>query len=114
MKAYKAYLVLLTVALVGLASEASARSSWCGQFARHNLVNSDPGTKYNLACNWKNWGRPTSPQVGAMVIWCSRHHRHVGKIVGPCNGNMCLVKSGNDAGAVRTRMRSVAGAEFWI
>ena len=64
MKAYKAYLVLLTVAFVGLASEAVARSSWCGQFARHNLVNSDPGSKYNLACNWKNWGRPTSPQVG--------------------------------------------------
>jgi hypothetical protein len=114
MKAYKAYLVLMTVAFVGLASEASARSSWCGQFARHNLVNSDPGSKYNLACNWKNWGRPTTAQVGAMVIWCSQRHRHVGKIVGPCNGNMCLVKSGNDGGAVRTRMRSVAGAVFRI
>ena len=110
----KAHPILLTVVLVGLSSEAVARSQWCGQFARHNLVDSDPGSKYNLACNWRDWGRATSAQVGAMVIWCSRHHRHVGKIVGPCNGNMCLVKSGNDNGAVRTRMRSVAGAVFRI
>ena len=53
MRAY-AYPILLTVALVGLSSEAYARSSWCGQFARHNLVNSDPGSKYNLACDWTN------------------------------------------------------------
>ena len=108
----KVHPILLTVVLVGLSSGAYARSQWCGQFARHNLVDSDPGSKYNLACNWRDWGRATSAQVGAMVIWCSRHHRHVGKIVGPCNGNICLVKSGNDNGAVRTRMRSVAGAVF--
>ena len=106
--------ILLIIASVALSSEAYARSGWCGNFARHNLVNSDPGSAYNLACNWRNWGRATSAQVGAMVIWCSRGHRHVGKIVGPCNGNMCLVKSGNDGGAVRTRMRSVAGAVFRI
>jgi hypothetical protein len=106
--------VVLGIALVALSSEAFARTGWCGNFARHNLVASDPGTKYNLACNWKNWGRPTTAQPGAMVIWCSPRHRHVGKIVGPCNGQMCLVKSGNDGGAVRTRMRSVAGAVFRI
>lgn len=111
MKAFTAYCV---VTLVVLTSQAEARTGWCGNFARHNLVSYDPGSKYNLACNWRNWGRPTTPQVGAMVIWCSKSHRHVGKIVGPCSGNQCLVKSGNDGGAVRTRMRSVAGAVFRI
>ena len=110
----KASTLVLSIALVALSSEAFARTGWCGNFARHNLVAADPGSKYNLACNWKNWGRPASAQVGAMVIWCSARHRHVGKIVGPCNGNMCMVKSGNDNGAVRTRMRSVAGAVFRI
>ena len=106
--------ILLTLALVALSSEALARTGWCGNFARHNLVASDPGSQYNQACSWLNWGHATSAQAGAMVIWCSRGHRHVGKIVGPCNGTMCLVKSGDDGGAVRTRMRSVAGAVFRI
>jgi hypothetical protein len=110
----KPSVILLTIGLVGLSSAADARTGWCGQYARQNLVASDPGTQYNLACNWRNWGRPTSAQVGAMVIWCSSKHRHVGKIVGPCVGDKCLVKSGNDGGAVRTRMRSVAGATFRI
>lgn len=108
----KRYTIALAIALAALSTDALARSGWCGNYARHNLVGSDPGSKYNLACNWLNWGRPTSAQVGAMVIWCSSGHRHVGKIVGPCNGNMCMVKSGNDGGAVRTRMRSVSGAVF--
>lgn len=108
----KASTIILAVVLAALSSEAMARAGWCGQFARQNLVSSDPGSQYNLACNWRNWGRPASAQVGAMVIWCSSGHHHVGKIVGPCNGNMCMVKSGNDGGAVRTRMRSVAGAVF--
>ena len=68
--------VLLSIAFVALSSEAFARTGWCGNFARHNLVGSDPGSQYNLACNWRNWGRPTSAQVGAMVIWCSSRHRH--------------------------------------
>ena len=110
----KACTVLLTIALVALSSQANARGKWCGHYARHNLVSSDPGNNYNLACNWRNWGQAASAQVGAMVIWCSGHHRHVGKIVGACNGNMCLVISGNDGGSVRTRMRSVAGAVFRI
>ena len=110
----KARTLLLTIALVALSSQAYARGMLCGEFARHNLVSSDPGSKYNLACNWRDWGRATSAQVGAMVIWCSGHHHHVGKIVGPCNGNMCLVRSGNDDGAIRTRVRSVAGAVFRI
>ena len=110
----KFHTVILSIVLAGISSEALARSGWCGQYARQNLVQADPGSKFNLACNWRDWGRATSAQVGAMVIWCSSGHRHVGKIVGPCNGTMCLVKSGNDNGAVRTRVRSVAGAVFRI
>ena len=110
----KVWTVFLTIALVALSSQAYARGKWCGNYARHNLVDSDPGQKFNLACNWRAWGRATTAQVGAMVIWCSGRHRHVGKIVGPCNGNMCLVMSGNDGGAIRTRLRSVAGAVFRI
>jgi hypothetical protein len=106
--------VLLVAALAGLSTQTEAASSWCGNFARHNLVTSDPGSKYNLACNWRNWGTPTTAQVGAMVVWCTGGHHHVGKIVGPCVGNKCMVRSGNDNGAVRTRMRSVAGAVFRI
>jgi hypothetical protein len=112
MKAYQ--ILLIGILLITGTSLAQARTGWCGNFARSNLVSSDPGASYNLACNWRNWGRATSAQVGAMVIWCSKSHRHVGKIVGPCVGTMCLVKSGNDGGAVRTRMRSVAGAVFRI
>jgi hypothetical protein len=106
--------LIISAALVGISSQALAASGWCGNYARHNLVSADPGNKYNLACNWRNWGQATTPQVGAMVVWCSSGHRHVGKIVGPCNGSMCLVRSGNDNGAVRTRVRSVAGAVFRI
>jgi len=110
----KMRIALLVVALLACSSQAYARGKWCGHYARHNLVSSDPGSNYNLACNWRNWGQATSAQVGAMVVWCSGRHHHVGKIVGACNGNMCLVMSGNDGGAIRTRMRSVTGAVFRI
>ena len=53
---------------------------------------------------------PTSPQVGAVVVW--RHH--VGEIVGHASNGQWIVRSGNDGGAVRTRARSVAGAIFRI
>ena len=36
------------------------------------------GLELNLARNWKNWGRPSGPQVGAVVVWSS----HVGIITG--------------------------------
>ena len=62
------------------------------------------------AWNWRNYGRPTSPQVGAVVVW--RHH--VGEIVGQASNGQWIVRSGNDGGAVRTRARSVAGAVFRI
>jgi hypothetical protein len=106
--------LLAFIALVCWTTAASA-IPWCGAYARAHLVAADPGVKYNLACNWKNWGSPTFAHEGAMVVFCSRHHRHVGKITGACdaNGN-CVVTSGNDGGKVRERVRSVAGASFRI
>jgi hypothetical protein len=68
------------------------------------------GPEFNLAWNWRKYGQPTSPQVGAVVVW--RHH--VGEITGRASNGMWIVRSGNDGGRVRERARSVAGAIFRI
>jgi hypothetical protein len=80
---------------------------WCGWWMR---TRRGGGPAFNVAWNWRNYGRPTSPQVGAVVVW--RHH--VGEIVGQASNGRWIVRSGNDGGAVRTRARSVAGAIFRI
>jgi hypothetical protein len=80
---------------------------WCGWWMRSQRGG---GPELNLAWNWSRWGRATSPQVGAVVVW----HHHVGEIVGRAGNGMWIVRSGNDGGAVRTRARSVAGAVFRI
>lgn len=83
---------------------------WCGWYARHHLVPADPGPRFNAACAWRDYGTAASgPAVGVLVIWCSKHHRHVGKIVGGEPGQW-IIKSGNDGGRVRERLRSVRGA----
>jgi hypothetical protein len=76
---------------------------WCGCYMRHLLGVSD--RSYNLARNWAHYGRPTSPHVGALVVW----PHHVGRIVGQDRGRW-IVLSGNDGHAVRERPRSLAGA----
>jgi hypothetical protein len=78
-------------------------AAWCGWEMRQ-LVGSDPGNEYNLARNWAHWGSAGPAGVGAVVVW----PHHVGKIVGQENGQW-LIQSGNDAHAVRTRARSLAG-----
>lgn len=84
-------------------------SAWCGWFGRFNFLGHDPGPAFNLAANWRRVGTPdSSPSSGDIVVWS----HHVGKIVGACNGLMCPVWSGNDGHAVRTRVRSVAGASY--
>jgi hypothetical protein len=103
--------------LCALASDTEARTqhfshgyagrpaAWCGWYMR-SQVGSDPGPEYNLARAWAHFGvNASGPTVGVIVVW--RHH--VGKIVGRENGQW-LVQSGNDAHAVRTRPRSLAGA----
>jgi hypothetical protein len=68
------------------------------------------GPELNLARNWANWGRPSGPQVGAVVVWS----HHVGMITGRSASGQWIVKSGNDGGQVRERPRSVAGAVFRV
>ncbi len=78
---------------------------WCGWWMRKQRGG---GPEYNVAWNWRHWGSPTEPQVGAIVVW--RHH--VGEIVGRTDNGQWIVRSGNDGGRVRERPRSVAGALF--
>ncbi len=82
-------------------------SKWCGWYMRTQLGG---GPSYNLAANWRNYGRPTSAQVGAVVVW----NHHVGIITGRSSNGQWIVKSGNDGGRVRERARSVSGASFRI
>jgi hypothetical protein len=79
--------------------------AWCGWEMRH-LVGADPGPSFNLARNWAHWGRPGPVGIGAVVVY----PHHVAKVVGACNGSTCLMQSGNDGHAVRTRPRSIRGA----
>jgi hypothetical protein len=102
---------LFIILLCFVPTIASARP-WCGDYARSHLVSHDPGPRYSLACNWKDWGHATSAHVGAIVVWCSRGHHHVGKITGTDASGNYIVTSGNDGGRVRSRVRSVAGATF--
>ncbi len=92
---------------VGHHSAGPRPRAWCGWWMR---TQRGGGAHLNVAWNWSKWGRPSGPQVGAVVVW--RHH--VGEIVGRAPNGQWLVRSGNDSGAVRTRARSVAGAVFRV
>ena len=76
---------------------------WCGWWMR---TQKGGGPQYNLAWNWRNYGRAGSPQVGAVVVW--RHH--VGMITGRTASGQWIITSGNDGGRVRSRPRSISGA----
>lgn len=79
---------------------------WCGWWMR---TQKGGGPEFNVAWNWRKYGRPVSgPQVGAVVVW--RHH--VGMITGRTANGRWIVKSGNDGNRVRERPRSVKGAVF--
>ena len=53
---------------------AGARPSrWCGWWMR---TQKGGGPELNLARNWTHWGRPTPPQVGAVVVCASCGHDH--------------------------------------
>ena len=107
--------LFVAVAFIISASTLAATAmpgGWCGSYARTHLVSVDPGPQFNLACNWLRWGRPTTAHVGAIVVWCSKTHRHVGKITGVDANGSFIVLSGNDDHAVRERVRSVTGAQF--
>ena len=80
---------------------------WCGWWMR---TQKGGGPEMNLAWNWSHWGRASSAQVGAVVVW----PHHVGMITGRSSDGRWIVKSGNDGGQVRERARSVAGAVFRV
>jgi len=80
---------------------------WCGWWMRTQLGG---GPHLNVAWNWRSYGSPSGPRVGAVVVW--RHH--VGIITGQAANGQWIVKSGNDGGRVRERARSVKGAVFRI
>lgn len=77
--------------------------AWCGWYMR---TRHGGGPELNLAANWRHYGRPSSPQVGAIVVW----PHHVGEIVGRASDGQWIVLSGNDGNAVKRRPRSIAGA----
>lgn len=80
---------------------------WCGWWMRFHNGRGDPGDAYNLARNWAHWGsRAFAAAYGVVVVW----PHHVGKIVGACSGSVCLIESGNDGHAVRTRPRDISRA----
>lgn len=78
-------------------------SAWCGWQMRQWKGG---GPELNLARNWARVGIPTTPQIGAVVVW----PHHVGILTGKAPNGMWIVRSGNDGHQVRERERSVAGA----
>ena len=99
-------------AQIQVKATASARvgprpARWCGWWMR---TQKGGGPELNLARNWANWGRPSGPRVGAVVVWS----HHVGMITGRSASGQWIVKSGIDGGQVRERPRSVAGAVFRV
>jgi hypothetical protein len=95
------------VASYGSHSAGARPGRWCGWYMR---TRRGGGPEYNLAWNWRKYGSPSGPQVGAVVVW--RHH--VGEITGRAANGQWIVRSGNDGGRVRERARSVAGAIFRV
>jgi hypothetical protein len=87
------------------ASVGGRPRAWCGWWMR---TQRGGGPEYNLAANWRHYGRASGPQVGAVVVW----PHHVGMITGRSSNGRWIVKSGNDGNAVRERPMSVAGAVF--
>ena len=94
-------------ASAGSHSAGPRPAKWCGWYMRTQLGG---GAEYNIARNWKNYGRATSPQVGAVVVW----PQHVGMITGRSSNGKWIVKSGNYSGGVREVPMSVSGASFRI
>ena len=107
--------MLAVLAVAGATSAEAKRyeggggrpAKWCGWWMRTQLGG---GPEYNLASNWRRYGRSSGPRVGAVVVW----PHHVGIITGRSSSGQWIVKSGNDGGRVRERARSVSGAVFRV
>lgn len=77
---------------------------WCGCWLRHVFGIADKA--FNLAAHWATFGSPGAAAPGNIAVY--RHH--VALIRGNCDGAGCVMISGNDGHAVRTRYRSLRGA----
>ena len=106
-RAYRHYASRSSRETTGRYNVGPRPARWCGWWMR---TQKGGGPELNLARNWRNWGRPTGPRIGAVVVWA----HHVGIITGRTADGQWIVKSGNDGGRVRERPRSVAGAVFRI
>ena len=96
--------VLVCVFATNVAIADPRPQKWCGWWMRQHLGVSD--TRLNRADQWTHFGSPADgAAVGVIVVW--RHH--VGIITGGQPGHW-TVKSGNDGGRVRERVRSLRGA----
>lgn len=82
-------------------------AKWCGWYMRTQLGG---GPEFNLAANWRRYGSPGSPQVGAVVVW----PHHVGMITGQTASGQWIVKSGNYSNRVHEGPRSIAGATIRV
>ncbi len=78
-------------------------TQWCGWYMR-SLRGGGP--EFNVAANWRSYGSPGQPQVGAIVVW----DHHVGLITGRTESGEWIVKSGNWSNSVHEGPRSIAGA----
>lgn len=79
---------------------------WCGAEMADELgIGGHEGRELWVARNWARVGTSTPAHIGAVVVWT----HHVGRIVGQENGHW-VVRSGNDGGGVRSRVRSLVGA----
>lgn len=83
---------------------AGRPSRWCGWWLGNHLGMQK--RELWLARNWAKVGSNAGqPAVGVVVVW----RNHVGVITGRTASGW-VVKSGNDGGAVRERVRSISGA----
>jgi hypothetical protein len=79
--------------------------AWCGSYLSHYL--GKPDRRLALARAWASEGYTAGgPGIGVVVVW----PHHVGIITGQAANGQWIVHSGNDGGAVRSRVRSLAGA----
>jgi hypothetical protein len=82
--------------------------AWCGWWMRQRHGIADKS--FNLASRWARIGQNAGgPAPGVIGVW--RHH--VVEVVEVLPGGRILAISGNDGRAVRTRVRSAAGAIAW-
>lgn len=92
------------------ASRDPRPARWCAWWLRRHLHiprSAFPAYRYNLARAFRHIGvRARGPAEGVIVVW--RHH--VGLITGRTDDGRWIVKSGNDGGRVRERVRSLRGA----